>query len=823
MSDNTTPPTTGTSTDWVSLYSGIQQNAQIPGTSDTEINQNDALFRDMYIDLSDVQTKLRDSGFTPFSVTIYADVVHIPNALAWTLASSALTIAARRIEIDGAAQVILDYRNTQTASLVIYAEEIAGSLQATAATATGTPQSLNVTTVTPQGIQIGDSNGTLTQQTLAGTQGPMLQDGGDFQLSLVAIFQFATVLLETRPDIANAQLEWVKAASANSPQPMMVNLCLQSSAMQALLNSTTQAAAQGASYVPYLTQAVYTNLAQAYITEAQAYETQYNRFSDKNEAIEARIAAAKIMLANSQDTTGYVDGLIQQCQSNLDQANASVFAARNNLQTQQDTVALAENDFKAGMERYEYEQKLAAAFQIVTAALTFGAAIAMMLVGDEAAGPAAAGSAVKGAEAVADAAKVGSEVAKTASNLATSMKQLLKMLDALNKTIAFAQKITLEAKNIQSASSATKDIASMDISTGGADITSSNYWQIFKLSADSALKDSIDKGIGGASNYQLQLDILTVYGQSLTACQVAVINLSQEMVRLSLQKQVSVQQTQRLTNYVNSMTTSEEPNAGMMQIFYQLYLDSKRSLFVALKNYQLSYQYWALRPSAIKPSITNTVGQFSTSLNNLTKIAMDDADALSAFSPPPQFLKQITYEVTNPSVLQSLATTSAASWPIDLDEPAFAGLDRVRVSTVRIWLEGAKTNGTRPLNIQLSTSGSYRDRYKGTNYQFTSPKLQRVFQYHVTPPTQGTTPDWVFDNGQYGFINVDAKVDDMVSFAYFVPTAYSDWTITLPANLNAGLDLSGVTKITMTFSGSVIEAMRGSISKLVSKSSSTAA
>jgi hypothetical protein len=821
LSDNTTPPASGTSTDWVSLYSGVQQNAQIPGASGTKINQNDALFRDMYIDLSDVQTKLRASGFTPFSVTIYADVVHIPNALAWTLASSALTIAARRIEIDGQAQVILDFRKTQDAALVIFANEIAGSLLAAAAT-TGAPQSLNITTATAKGIQVGDSNGTLTQQTLAGTQGPMLQDGSDFQLSLVAIFQFATVLLETQPDIASAQLEWVKAASANSPQPLMVNLCLQSSAMQALLNSTTQAAAHGASFVPYLTQAVYTNLAQAYVAEAQDYETQYNRFSDKNEAIEARIAAAKIMLANSQDTTGYVDGLIQQCQNNLDQANASVFTARNNLQTQQDVVAGAKNVFNAGIEAYEREQKLQAAFQIVTSIFTFGASIGMMLVGDEAAGAGAAGSAVKGAEAVASAAKAGSEAAKTASSLASAMKQLLKMLDALNKTIDFAAKITAAAKSIQSAGGATPDIASMDISTGGTDITSSNYWQIFKLSADSALKDPIDKGIDGASNYQLQLDILTVYGQSLTACQVAVVNLSQEMVRLSLQKQVSVQQTARLTDFVNSMSASEEPNAAMMQIFYQLYLDSKRSLFVALKNYQLSYQYWALRPSTIKPSITNTVGQFNTSLNNLTKIAMDDANALSAFSPPPQILKQITYEITDPSVLQSLAKTSAASWPIALDEPAFAGLDRVRVSTVRIWLEGAKADGTKPINVQLSTSGSYRDRYKGTNYQFTSPPLQRVFQYHVTPQTQGTTPAWVFDNGQYGFVNVDATVDDMVSFAYFVPTAYSDWTIRLPANLNAGLDLSGVTKITMDFSGSVIEATQGSINKLANSSNTAA-
>lgn len=814
MSNNGSQTPAASFPDWAALYGGVQQNAQIPGTSDARINQNDALFRDMYVDLSDVQNKIRASGLNPFSVTVYADVVHIPDAKAWTFASSALTIAARRVEVAGQAQVILDFRKTQDAALVIYADEIAGSLQAVGVFASGGPQPLEVTAVTARGLSIGDANGQLTQQTLAGTQGPMLQDGSDFQLSLVAIFQFATVLLETQPDIANAQLEWVKAASANSQQPLMVNLCLQSAAMQALLNATTQAGAAGAAFVPYLTKTVYTNLAQAYVAQAQDYETQYNRFSDKNEQIEARIAAAKIMLAQAQDQTGYVDGLIQQCQKNLTEANAAVNAARYNLQAQQDTVAAAKIDFEAGIEAFEREQKLKAAFEIVTSVFTFAASIGLMMVGDEAAGAGAASSAVSGAEAVASTAKSGSEAAKTASSLAKSMKQLLTMLDALNKTIDFAAKIAAAAQSIQSAGGSTPDIASMDISTGGTAISASDNWQIFKLSADAALKDAVDQGIGGASDYQLQLDILTVYGQSLAAAQVAVINLSQELARLLMQKQVSVQQAKRLSDYMAQMQASEEPNAAMMQIFYQLYLDAKRSLFVALKNYQLSYQYWALRPSTVRPSITDTVGQFSSNLSSLTAVEMDEASALAAFSPPPQFLKQITYEVTDPSVLQSLAATGAASWPVDTVAAAFAGLDRVRVTTVRVWLEGAKAAASRPINIQLSTSGSYRDRYKGADYQFTSPPLQRVFQYRVTPPTPGTTPDWVFDNGQDGFVNVDARVDDMVQFAYFVPTAFSDWTINLPANLNPGLDLSGVTKVTMTFSGSVIEATRGSVAKL---------
>jgi hypothetical protein len=53
----------------------------------------------------------------------------------------------------------------------------------------------------------------------------------------------------------------------------------------------------------------------------------------------------------------------------------------------------------------------------------------------------------------------------------------------------------------------------------------------------------------------------------------------------------------------------------------------------------------------------------------------------------------------------------------------------------------------------------------------------------------------------YGYVEVDGKVDNEVSYAYFQPTPFGEWHISV---IGDDLDLSGVTRVVMQFAGSVI-------------------
>jgi hypothetical protein len=124
-----------------------------------------------------------------------------------------------------------------------------------------------------------------------------------------------------------------------------------------------------------------------------------------------------------------------------------------------------------------------------------------------------------------------------------------------------------------------------------------------------------------------------------------------------------------------------------------------------------------------------------------------------------------------------------------LDAESFHGFDRVRLKTIRVWLYGAKATG--PIYVDISSAGSYDDRYRGKSYRFTSVALHRKFQYQGDP-------------GKKSSIIVDGAVADEEKYAYFQPTPFSEWVISLPQQYNPNIDLTGLTKITLEFAGSVI-------------------
>jgi hypothetical protein len=271
---------------------------------------------------------------------------------------------------------------------------------------------------------------------------------------------------------------------------------------------------------------------------------------------------------------------------------------------------------------------------------------------------------------------------------------------------------------------------------------------------------------------------------------------------VQLQRGLALQQQAELQQYVDSLKAGEQPVVAMMQQFYQRYVDAKSSLYAAIQGYRASYFYWALDQSMITPRIIDDVDSLDTGLGDLTKIALDKTAALQHFKPPPQTLTRKQLVIDDAALIAELAKTGTVKWALTLDSPAFAGFDRSRLTLVRAWLEGAKPQGGgADVLLTLSTSGNYLDRLGGTTFQFTSDPLARTFEYSVSPEDQGGAA-WKFDDGTYGYVEVDGAVDREVSYAYFEPTPFSEWQLTV--SQSSPVDVSAVTKVTLIFAGSVI-------------------
>jgi hypothetical protein len=320
------------------------------------------------------------------------------------------------------------------------------------------------------------------------------------------------------------------------------------------------------------------------------------------------------------------------------------------------------------------------------------------------------------------------------------------------------------------------------------------------------LAQPIALGISFAQDYQDALDVLVIYGQSLASAQLAAVQAGQEYARVLLQEQLAQQQQARLAAYVKTLQVGQQVTDDVMQQFFQRYLDAKESLLAALLNYRASYFYWALAPSSVRPVVLDSVGRLDAGLQDLTALSLDTAAALAHFAPPPGTMHNKQVAITDPAFLDLVRQGKPATWAMPTDVADFLGLSRVRLTAVRAWLEGAQPKDHQKISLTIRTSGGYRDQFEGTGYQFSSSPLKRSFEYHVEPAdNHQPNPDWKFDNGTLGYIELDGDVDNEVKYAYFQPTPFTEWTIAVsPSPLNAGLDLTGLSKVTLAFAGSAI-------------------
>lgn len=792
--------------DWSKFYTDLATEGHVPDASCAVIDTNQAIFRGMYQNLADINRKILESDYAPSLTVIYADVLAVPANTNWVLATAGLIIYARLMEVEGDASVILNYEQNAAARLVVFGSEMTGNISVKTVFDAGKPPTifnLNQTHVSP-GFTVYAKEKTATCDQLSLNDGFGMQVGNHKELYLNNSYIFASLLYDQKPVLAVAMFLWVKGWAAQSNQ--LQELFYRSTSMATLLNSELNAQINGARFVPYLTSGIYTNLANAFAKEAAKYESNYMTLSTQKLLTEENIATAKTMVENSQDKIDYVNALLQQANENYNNAETAAKNAMKNFEKQQQAVNFVAVDFeKIGIPEYQRKVIISGMFDLVKTVVTFGGAIVSMAAGNATAAPAAATGAVNGAKAVADATSTGTEIANIADTLAKAMKKLKKLVGALQKVYNLAKTVKDIADRMGSAEAEMGVVQKMKDTTDGADLSAASGWAVFQIQADKVIEGPVKLGIKYAKHYKEAMNILVVYGQALSAAQLAVIKAGQHVADLKFQLYYEEEKKAHMQHLVANLKVNEAPGLAMMQQFYQKYLNSKSSLFAALKLYQASYFYWALAESDVQPKIIDSVDRLSAGIQNITKIAMDKVTALERFDPPPQKMENMIVSICTSSALKTLKSKRESSWIISLDNAEFLGLERVRLNDMRVWLEGTQfTDGNNAVFMTITNTGNYLDRYQGIDYQFNSKELVRTFKYKVSD--SDINADWKFENGSWGAVQIDGEVDKEVSYAYFRPTPFSEWKITLLTEDNPGVDFSEVTKITMYFAGSAIGA-----------------
>ena len=179
-------------------------------------------------------------------------------------------------------------------------------------------------------------------------------------------------------------------------------------------------------------------------------------------------------------------------------------------------------------------------------------------------------------------------------------------------------------------------------------------------------------------------------------------------------------------------------------------------------------------------------------------MVMDYRSALEHLDPLPRMLTDKLFCVDDRRTVTALAADGEARWVLPADASGFTRFDRVRLTCLRIWLEGAQLPDGGTVDVRMATRGNHLDRFGGTSYRLTSRSVVRDFRYRVTHFDDGSAA-WMFPNGTYGHIEVDGVVGDEPC-AHFQPAPFAEWHVMVRGD---ELDLSGLTRVVMQFAGSV--------------------
>ncbi|HMV66417.1 MAG TPA: hypothetical protein PKA64_06170, partial [Myxococcota bacterium] len=737
-----------------------------------------------------------------YAIEIYADVATITAGAVKLAAGRGVAIVARRLVLSGS----LTFADTNS-TITWYTQEVDGQLQVAGPGGAAA-------TVSDPGLYLTWSTTGLLSGPYTDLDPAMLSADSSLYRYANTAMLIATALFTEQPDLCAAMSGWVaRIAGASSAWGTLAHDA-------ATLTSMRRAQPPGALYVPVLDMSVYATTAAGWITPVAACESQWRTMVDQTRAIADRIAAARTMLAYYQDRTTAWNEMIGRAKKDLDDANDAWEKAKQRyggavLDAQTKRIYFE----KFGVPEAKLDAEIKMAFQIISAVFQVIVGIAGVVGGcmvgaPEAGAPMLASAATGAADAAASAASVtqaaqGAAQAvsqiQTVASQAEQLSGLAKLVEEIKKIAEFSENLSKIAEGIgklkEGALTLSEALDSklddetlkgvLDFTLPAADPSAATQWEEMASHFDDQIQSSIDMPIKGALDYKMSVDSLALAGRDMTTTGIASLQAAHQYLDLLSQAQPDANMAKRVQAQVDAMEKAQTVDNQVAAALYQRYLGLKRPVFAALQQRAWAFQYWALQAPTRPPDILDDSVDLQS---QLAQAQQDFTDALSRFQPPPQVIQDTRVTLSDDAVA-ALKATGAATLEVGLDEAAFVGLGRVRVSDVQVWLEGAPASGSGPIRVLLSSPGAWRDRYRGTTWSFGGPAWGAEFRYART----GTTPAWTFDDGSKGYIKMAASVDPSLRGNYFYPTAFAAWSLQV-----YGADLSKLTKVTMVFAGTAI-------------------
>lgn len=536
-------------------------------------------------------------------------------------------------------------------------------------------------------------------------------------------------------------------------------------------------------FVPTLRRESYFKLAQVTAQALESVERQYDKFFDRQLGIDARMEAARQMLEHYRSTETHSQNLLEQTRTEMEKAAQANEAAARKMDAQLGVLDTAKEAFEAGVEAKKAQLEREAVLAIAFAVVSLGVGIAVACTGN----PAGAAAAASGAEKAKSVGEKVSRLKKIMEKIAKAMEAIQKLKAALEKMKALYDAIQnhMETRRIvDELSDVVDDRAAPPAAMTGAD------WDVFTVDMRSLFETPISLEIEGARDYLKALEIVAIRGKDCIDSGFYFSDCARRYQERLWACERDRRDMDRIETLMDAIEGSAGPGFEMLFFYEQLRVRLKLRMIQAVETIGDAFRYYALREPTTRTSVTDSGAQLARSLADAE---FELTHAREQFAAPPGTWGPTVYRVWAGESLARLKAERTFSWT--LSQKNFRGFDRIRIEEIRVWLIGAMP-GREGIQVRIATSGVYQDRLGGRMFSFAGPPLKRSFAYRPDP--NGSERDY-----QGNPVTITARADDTEK-AFFQPTPFTTWELSLPEPLNPGLALDNVSEIGLEFLGSYI-------------------
>ncbi|GEO81116.1 hypothetical protein [Pararhodospirillum oryzae] len=734
-----------------------------------------------------------------------------------TIKAMALSIMARRIEVDGggSAEIIQDAGGNPKAMTQIFTAGVAGGVSFGFAGGAGpAPLVLATDQSAPQVLTVAVANpGNLNPTNSI----PVIADflHSPWNLLALEVTQSAAGVLLYQSDpgaleFAGEMLQWVVAGnyalisqSGSFPSVDFDSVASVQGAALAQLN-ITQAAASGATFVPILSQGTYEDEINSLLQVAQIYDAKISAFRAQKDLESLLSEFASTLSGISQSAEAPLINTLKRLNSEQAQLTSQLNneAIKLNSVTEQ-LVPLQQELVEAIQDEFQKEL-LQTAISILTTLGTLYVGGAAILIGDPEIATVAAKQAKAALDLLEKAISAGESLAETINSGYTSLgsaptkadaEAATAGADALGGALAGFGETSALLWQVVNGAITSGDwnvnqplMAALDkapnlngFSIGGLDPAA--YWDATVIQTEAMVKPYQGK-IGVADTYLTMVELAAAYGKSVADLQMKLLGLFNQGMDALDRLQSVLDAEAQWEALQKDLDDKEAQVNGAIGLLERGYNSVKRDIVVAVDNYRAAFLYQWLQESDVQVNASMDYLQLSSAAQKSIKSLEDVLSGTASGSVRPrQNFQNLTYEVVAgpDGLFETVDGKRQARWTIATSDTALAdqlsGNGAIYLTETKFELVGGTQSGEVQLGIEIS--GSFGNIRNGSDYRFVSQPVSMTNNYRPgDPPTFITT--WKF---------ADAA-------AYMTPTPYTQWTLTAHE-----AETEGVSAIKMTIAG----------------------